>query len=829
MPKWFAKTGRIVCGIVLWVHLDYPALAQGYKIRTVAGSTRIGDGGSPLDAILKQPQGITVGWDGSVYVAEAAGHRIRRISDGVITTLAGTGVAGFSGDGNPASQAQLNSPYGVAADVFGNVFVADFGNARIRKIAADGTISTLAGGGELAPGGENDGKVATAIALQAPRNVIAASDGSVYFSDFNGHRVFRLATDGSLTTVAGTGEAGFSGDGGPPEKAQLHHPSGLAWNYTGLYIADSQNGVIRRIPPSGNIETFAHVTTPTGLGFDMLGTLRVADAGTGTLLKIAAEGSVSASEIPASDAALDLDASLWVTDAAAGVVRTLALDGSVQIQVGAVAVSATDGGLAKEALLQQPTSTAVDAQGNLYLAERGAHKLRKIGVDGIITSVGTGDVVLQSPTHVSLTSSGTVLVTDAGAHRVYEVSAANEAANVVVRNIAGKGTAGYSGDDGPATAAELRNPAAAVSDGNGNIYIADHGNGRIRHVDPTGAIRTLLAGLSGPRGLALDGLGGLYFSEEDAARVSRLNLATGVVEAIADGAWKLPRGVAIGFANGAPSGDIFVADTGRQQVLRVNAAGQVDVIAGTGSAGLTGDGGSAIDAQLSYPWDVTTGSDGRIYITELESGTVRRLDTELSASSSDLVVVNAASYQQSPVAAGMQVAILNTGVTSTAAGSTVVLVNSTPAEVLGIDNGVVTVLVPAGTHTNGPVEFLVATANGIVGFTQVDGSAVSPGIFADAAGQVIATNERGSISPSNPALRGSVAALLATGLGVVEFPVTATIGGVNADILSVSPSAAPGASLVSIRVPDTLAAGTHAIQLTVANAATQSGVSLLVQ
>ncbi|MEQ1948231.1 MAG: hypothetical protein ABL995_13640 [Bryobacteraceae bacterium] len=824
MPICRPRREHIALGIVLWLCTGYPALAQGYKISTIAGSTRSGDGGSSLDAILKQPQGIAVGWDGSVYIAEAAGHRIRRIADGVITTFAGTGIAGFSGDGGPAQEAQLDSPYGVAADVFGNVFVADLGNSRVRKIAPDGTMSTVAGGGDLAAGGENEGKPGTSIALSGPRNVLATTDGNVYISDFTGHRVFQLASNGALTTVAGTGKAGFSGDGGPSGKAQLHHPAGLAWSYTGLYIADSQNGVIRRITPAGNIETFAHVTTPTGLSFDNLGALRAADASTGMLAKIAPAGTVGTSLLPANEAAMNLDATLWVTDAAAGVVRSVALNGSVQIVAGSESSAAPDGTPAKEAVLQQPASTAMDAQGNLYIAERGARKVRKIGTDGIMTTVSSGDVPFLSPTHVSLDANGKMLVTDSGANCVYEISAANG-----TRIIAGNGTSGYAGDNDLAAASQLHAPAAAVSDGNGNVYIADNGNGRIRQVDSTGVIRTLLAGLSGPRGLALDGLGNLYFSEEDAARVSRMNLATGTVDALANGTWKLPRGLATGFSNGVPSGEVFVADTGRQQIVQVSTSGQTNVIAGTGNVGPTGDGGPATEAQLSYPWDVATGLDGRIYITEIESGTVRRLDTELSASSANIVVVNAASRQQGSIAAGMQAAILNSGLTTSDAGSAMVLVNSTPAQILSIDNGVIIVFIPTSTDTNGPVEFVIASASGIAGVTSVPGGPVAPGIFSDASGHVIATNERGLISPDHPAQRGSIISVLATGLGVVDFPVSAVIGGTSAEVVSVSPSAAPGASLISVRIPDSGTPGSASMQLMVGNTATQLGVNVVVE
>src|SRR5262249_34920941 len=145
----------------------------------------------------------------------------------------------------PASAAQLNAPYGLAFDGTGNLYVADLGNARVRKIATDGTISTVAGGGSLPAGGPSDGSAATLLALSAPRNL--AWDGSLYISDFTGHRVYRLAADGSLTTVAGTGVQGFSGDGAAAVNAQISFPAAIASDLRGnLYIGDTQNHLVRK-------------------------------------------------------------------------------------------------------------------------------------------------------------------------------------------------------------------------------------------------------------------------------------------------------------------------------------------------------------------------------------------------------------------------------------------------------------------------------------------------------------------------------------------------------------------------------------------------------
>jgi len=168
-----------------WAWLAMGVSAQsniGYQISTLAGSDWIGDNGAATLAILTQAEGIAADSAGNLYLADSAQNRIRKITRaGVITTFAGTGIAGFSGDGGPAVSAQFNSPYGLVFDGMGNLFVADLGNARVRMVAANGTVSTVAGGGSLPPGGSNEGSAATMVALAAPRNVAMDGLGVLYF------------------------------------------------------------------------------------------------------------------------------------------------------------------------------------------------------------------------------------------------------------------------------------------------------------------------------------------------------------------------------------------------------------------------------------------------------------------------------------------------------------------------------------------------------------------------------------------------------------------------------------------------------------------------
>ncbi len=197
-----------------------------YRIETIAGSDLPGDGDPANLAQIGNIQGVATDRLGNIYLSDTDHHRIRKInSSGIITTVAGNGTAGFSGDGGAATQAQLNLPYGLAVDLAGNLYIADLGNNRVRRMSPDGAIGTYAGSGQTVLG---DGGPAAAALLSGPRNVVADSDGSLYISEFLGHRVRKVTPDGHIATIAGTGAAGLGGDGGLAVKAQLAFPAGLA-------------------------------------------------------------------------------------------------------------------------------------------------------------------------------------------------------------------------------------------------------------------------------------------------------------------------------------------------------------------------------------------------------------------------------------------------------------------------------------------------------------------------------------------------------------------------------------------------------------------------
>jgi sugar lactone lactonase YvrE len=240
----------------LWA-LAAPAATNNIFTVTGIGTAGFGgDGGVATSAQLNGPVDVVVTADGGYLIADAINNRVRRVSPaGTITSVAGTGIAGFSGDGGPATAAQLDAPQGVAVTADGGFLIADSNNDRVRRVSPAGTITTVAGSTE---GFSGDGGPATAAELNGPDGVAVTVDGGFLIADANNHRVRRVSPAGTITTVAGNGTAGSSGDGGPASAAELDGPERVAVTADGGFlIADGDNNRVRRVSPAGTITTVA--------------------------------------------------------------------------------------------------------------------------------------------------------------------------------------------------------------------------------------------------------------------------------------------------------------------------------------------------------------------------------------------------------------------------------------------------------------------------------------------------------------------------------------------------------------------------------------------
>jgi uncharacterized protein (TIGR03437 family) len=788
-------------------------VAATYTIQTVAGSNSVGDGGPALSAIFSQTEGIAVDGRGNIFVADAANNRVRKIApNGTISTVAGTGVNGFSGDGGLAASANLNQPYGLAVDAAGNLFIADLGNARVREVTLNGNIQTVAGGGSLAANGTALGGPALYAQFIAPRNVALDPNGTLYISDFGAHVVYRVSPSGSLTILAGTGTAGYSGDSGSALFAQVNSPAGLASDSNGsVYIADSGNNCIRRVFQNV-IETVFNVPVPTGVaasggsvyvaGSNYLGTLFTPFNGVASALDVAADGS---GNVYATTGQLAIEIT------GAGNVNTIAGSG-VGFYFGG------DGGAASVARLHLPSGIALDKAGNKYIADTANHRIRQIAPSG------------------------------------------------VVNTIAGTGTAGAAGDNGPATAADLNSPLSVAIDLTGNIYIADTGNNEIRKITQAGIISTVLNGLSNPEYVAVDSAGMVYVADTGNDRILKLTPAgsTSVLAEVlkpaavlvdaAGNVWvseatrismitaaggfdtitgglNTPRGLAL-----TPNGQLLIAETGSNSIRAWTSTAGLTTIAGTGIAGYSGDGGPASAAQLDAASDLTVDANGVVWIADTGNNCIRTLTASAATAPAQQVtassLVNAASLLAGSIAPGEIITIFGSGFDPK---QTELLFDGKPATTFYVNSSQINALAPPMLTPNSTTQVSIASGGAAVAaaFPAVVVPAV-PGLFTAGAGtgQAAAINQDGTVnSATNPAARGSIVVLYATGQGTDLSAVSLTIGGYAAQLLYAAAAPGfPGLMQINAQIPGGfLTPGISPVVLSIGTVTSQNGVTIAVK
>jgi sugar lactone lactonase YvrE len=715
-------------------------------ITTVAGNGTGGfggDGGLATNALLDVPAAVALDTSGDIYVADTGNNCIRRVDaiTGIIITVAGDGNAGFSGDGGPATKAELTTPFGIAVDASGNLYIP--GDLRIREVsAATAIITTIAGNG--IQGYSGDGGPAVDAEFWDTEGVTVDTSGNLYIADTADGTIRRVsAATGIIITVAGDGVDGYGGDGGPTTSAELHYPEDAALDGAGnLYIADTWNNRVRVVRPNtpeittnttltavsttltvGQTLTLtATVTqasggTPAGTvtfnnGTVSLGSATLNGSGVATLTFTPAVGnySVTASyggsstdspsrstppdlvtvngiatttSLSASAISLPVGQILTLTatvDAASGSTPTETvtfLNGTTSLgsgslnnsgvatlaitpSVGSYSIIASYGGSTTD---DASSSTAVSVS---VTSASNSPNIYTFAGDGVLGYNGDGELAtsaeLNGSVQMAMDTNGNVYLADGYNHRIRKVFASTG----TIATVAGNGTSGYSGDGGPAIDAELENPNGVAIDAAGNIYISDSFF-TIRKVDAaTGIISTIVGDgvqyqgpvicgsgqainveIYSPTAIALDHAGNIYFAEGN--DICKVEAATGIISRFAGDV-----GGGSGYSgDGGPatsaelnfplamtldtSGNMYIADTDNQRVRRIDAVtGIITTVAGNGGGGpdggYSGDGGPATSAELSDPEGVALDADENLFVSSVytwrvtDGSRVRRVD-----------------------------------------------------------------------------------------------------------------------------------------------------------------------------------------------------------
>jgi len=813
-----------------------------------------GDNGPAASAQLTQPNAVAVDSAGNVYIAD--GNRIRKVSNGIITTIAGNGTAGATGDGGPAVSAEV-APLGLALDLSGNLYFTNsvsnmaigphFAHlSTVRKIS-QGVVTTVAGNGACC-GFSGDGVPATstplyeltAIAADSSGNLYVSSTtntnigniggiykisggaihiiaggpnallstedgfyanppfsqtsgiavdsaGNIYITDYLDYRV-REISGGAIATIAGTGAFGFGGDGGPATSAQVTYPDGIAVDSAGNIYFSEIDGRIREIS-KGIITTAAGNGT---FGFE-------GDNGPATAAQLYLPQGI----------AVDSAGNLYIADEYNNRVREVS-NGTMTTLAGATQGYSGDNGPATAAGLFLPQGVAVDSAGNVYIADTDDGRVREVSNGVITTAAGN----LGHPTQVAVDGAGNVYISDANGVR--------KLSGGIVLSVAGNGTVGFSGDGGPATSAQLYGAYGIAADPAGNVYIADAGNNRIRKVS-NGIITTVAgngtAGYSGDNGPA--------------------------ISAALNG----PASVAVDTA-----GNLYIADTYNYSIRKVS-NGIITTIAGTGTAGFSG-------AQIE-PTDVAVDSGGNVYFSEQYAYRVRVLKPCFGqcppvTAPAIAAVVNGASFQPG-IAAGSWVTIqganlantvdqVATGSLPTALDGVSVLIDGKPAFVDYVSPTQINVQAPSDAVL-GPVS-VVVTNNGAASTpATAQLEAAAPAFFTyPATNYAIASRlpdyaEVGD--PSAPAKPGDTVVLWGTGFGatspavaagttvsgvpvVVPTP-TVTVGGVSVTVVSaVLTAGCAGLYQVTIQLPANVPTGAVAVEASAGGSPSPAGVLLFV-
>ncbi len=653
------------------------ALSGQPLITTIAGTGFVfnGDGQPAVKAPIGNVAGITVDPAGNLYFVDQNNFMVMKLTpDGMLHVIAGIGLAGFSGDGGPATSAAINSGGGLVVDPAGNIYLADTLNSRVRKISPDGTITTVAGSqtcvdeDDIAACQGGDGGPAVAALLNTPFSVKLDTAGNLYIVDIGANRIRKVTPDGVISTYAGNGDDSGSGDNGLATNASLISPLDAVFDTMGnLWIL--QRGKLSVVAPNGRIAGTAIPDEFRGIAIDAANNIYAADWVDEVIIKLTLSGDTtvvagsgtpgfSGDGGPATQAqmtlgvfslaglAIDSSGSLFIADIDNFRIRKVTPDGIIHTIAGNGQYGFSgDGGPAIQATFNRPFGVTADTAGNLYIPDGAANRVRRIAADGAVTTIagngaagfsGDGGLAVNAslyyPLALAVDLTGNVYILDA-LSRVRRVSP-----DGIIMTIAGSGGAlvgkpgdQFTGNSGPALLADLGLPISELGlavDAAGAVYIAETLNQRVRKVTPDGIISTvagtgqdtgenipaLNAALIKPVGLAVDAGGNLYIA--DNGRGVRKVTPDGIITTVAP----LEDAVAVAVD---PTGNLYI--TSDNQVFQLPVGGVLGVFAGTGAAGNSGDGGPASQAIFNFPYVPQTGtlldglaadSQGNLYIAD---------------------------------------------------------------------------------------------------------------------------------------------------------------------------------------------------------------------
>ncbi|MFN0109952.1 MAG: SMP-30/gluconolactonase/LRE family protein [Blastocatellia bacterium] len=547
------------------------------QINTIAGNGLPGAStGAALGSVVTDPRGIALD-DTRLLIADAGSHRLIAINDlsgaPTVTHIAGNGAPGNEGDNGQANVAALNSPNDVAVDG-ATIYIADTGNHTIRVIAG-GIINTFAGNGQI--GSPTESGVATAVQLNSPTGVAVGAAHRIFISDSGNHRV-RQVDGTALTTIAGRAGQGYNGDGTPATLYTLNAPAGIGVAGSDVFFLDAGNGRLRKV--SGT--TLSTIASDGSSGF-------AGDTGLASIAKLNGPAGV----------ALDAAGNYYIADTNNHVIRKAnASDGKINTIAGTPNTPSAapgdpngDGGSALLATFNRPSAVAVDANGNIFVADTGNNRVRKIDTNGnISTLAGLSSPLLNGPSSVAVFGS-TLYIADPGNHVVRQVPTAGGTVTILAGT---QGTLGFTGDNGSATAARLNRPSGIAVNSIGDVFIADTNNHRIRRVS-SGAIGTVVT-----QGIPRSGFEG----DGGSATTARLNSPTAV--AVDSG------------------GNLYILDKGNNRIRRVVAATNIiNTVIGNGEIGFSGDGGPATFAKLSLASAIAVNASG-VYVADTGNNRIRR-------------------------------------------------------------------------------------------------------------------------------------------------------------------------------------------------------------